>query len=193
MSKVLPGFETILLLPAIEINGVPWIITPTGLVDYENPTSAALNVYIPITKPSQPYAAQGGNISCAILDDLNLGLTDSDTDDSKTICSKGNSADLTFYNFDAELNAKRDEDITADGLFNLYRDLTRAPDLQYFIAHRVRGEYNSTDLAAPGQEWDFYYVHTDVQVTGYGDNEHLQAQQTFVPKNVVNVRHTLSA
>lgn len=193
MSKVLPGFETILALPAIEINGVPWIITPTGLVDYENPTAAALNVYIPIVKPSDPYASQGGNISCAIQDDLTLGLTDSDTDDSKTICSKGNSADLTFYNFEIQLNAKRDEDIDADGLLNLFRDLTRAPDLPYIIAHRVRGEYNSTDLAAAGQEWDFYYVHSDVQVTGYGDNEHLQAQQTFVPKNVVNVRHILSA
>ncbi len=193
MSKTLPGFETILLIPAIEINGVPWMITPTGLVDYENPTAAALNVYIPIVKPSQTYASQGGNISCAVLDDLSLGLSDSDTDDSKTVCSKGNSAELTFYNFDAELNAKRDEDIDADSLLNLFRDLTRAPDLQYFIGHRVRGEFNSTDLAATGQEWDFYYVHTDVQVPGYGDNEHIQAQSTFIPKNVVNVRHTLTA
>jgi len=193
MSKVLPGFETILLIPAVEINGVPWMITPTGLVDYEDPTAADLNVWIPITKPSDQYASQGGNISCAVLDDLSLGLTDSDTDDSKTVCSKGNSEALTFYNFDAQLNAKRDEDIHADSLNNLFRDLTRAPDLAYFIGHRVRGEYNSTDLAEAGQEWDFYYVHTDVQVPGYGDNEHIQAQSTFVPKNVVNVRHTLTA
>lgn len=193
MSKTLPGFETILLIPAIEINGVPWMITPTGLVDYENPTSAALNVYIPIVKPSQTLASQGGNISCAVLDDLNLGLSDSDTDDSKTVCSKGNSADLTFYNFDAELNAKRDADILADSLLNLFRDLTRAPDVPYFIGHRVRGGINSTVLAAPGQEWDFYYVHSDVQVPGYGDNSPIQAQSAFVPKNVVNVRHTLTA
>src|SRR5690606_24240890 len=193
MSKVLPGFETILLIPAVEIHGGPWQIRPTGLVDYEDPTAADLNVWIPITKPSDQYASQGGNTSCAVLDDLSLGLTDSDTDDSKTVCSKGNSEALTFYNFDAQLNAKRDEDIHADSLNNLFRDLTRAPDLAYFIGHRVRGEYNSTDLAEAGQEWDFYYVHTDVQVPGYGDNEHIQAQSTFVPKNVVNVRHTLTA
>lgn len=193
MTKTLPGFETILLIPAVEINGVPWMITPTGLVDYENPTAAALNAYIPVLKPSDPLAAQGGNVSCAILDDLNLGLADSDTDDSKTVCSKGNSADLTFYNFDAELNGKRDEDIFADSLWNLWRDLTRAPDVAYFIAHRVRGQINSTVPAAVGQEWDFYYVHTDVQVPGYGDNEPIQAQSTFIPKNVVNVRHTLTA
>lgn len=193
MSKVLPGYETILLIPSIEINGVPWMITPTGLVDYENPTAAALNVYIPIVKPSQTNASQGGNISCAVLDDLNLGLTGSDTDDSKTVCSKGNTAALTFYNFDAQLNAKRDEDIDGDGLYNLFRDLTRAPDLQYFIGHRVRGQFNSTDLAAAGQEWDFYYVNTDIQVAGYGDSEHIQAQSSFIPKNVVNVRHVLAA
>jgi hypothetical protein len=193
MSKTLPGFETVLAIPAIEINGVPWMITPTGLVDYENPTAAALNVFIPIIKPSQQYASQGGNISCAIEDDLTLGLTDSDTDDSKTICSKGNSSELTFYNFEITLNAKRDGDISGDSLRNLFRDLTRAPDLAYFIAHRVRGEYNSTDLAAIGQEWDFYYAHTDVQVPAYGDGEPLKATQAFVPKNVVNVRHTLTA
>jgi hypothetical protein len=193
MSKTLPGFETILLIPAIEINGVPWMITPTGLVDYENPTSDALNVYIPIVKPSQQYASQGGNISCAVEDDLTLGLTDSDTDDSKTVCSKGNSSELTFYNFEISLNAKRDADVQGDSLRNLFRDLTRAPDLQYFVGHRVRGEFNSTDLAAAGQEWDFYFANTDVQVPGYGDGEPLKAGATFVPKNVVNVRHILAA
>lgn len=193
MSKTLPGFETILLLPAIEINGVPWIVTPTGLVNYEAPTTAALNLFIPVVKPSDANAAQGGNISCAVLDDLNLGLTDSDTDDTKTVCSKGNSAELTFYNFDAELNAKRDKDITADSLWNLFRDLTRAPDVPYFIAHRVRGQIDSGTAAAIGQEWDLYYVHTDVQVPGYSDNGAIQAQSAFIPKNVVNVRYRLAA
>ncbi|MEV5068954.1 hypothetical protein MRBLMI12_000511 [Microbacterium sp. LMI12-1-1.1] len=192
MTKVLPGYERLILIPAVEIDGVPWMISPTaGLVDYENPGSAILNEYLAITKPSQANAAQGGNISCVVLDDLNLGVAGSDTDSSKTLCSKGNSEELTFYNFNAELNAKRDENITADSTENLFRDLTRAPDVAYFIGHSVVGQYDSTELAAIGQEWDFYYVHTDIQVPGYSDNEHIQAQSSFVPKNVVNVGHTL--
>lgn len=191
MSKTLPGFETILLIPAVEIGGVPWLVTPTGLVDYEDPTPEALNYWLGITKPSDPGAAHGGNISCAIEDDLTLALTDSDTDDSKTVCSKGNSASLTFHNFTVELTAKRDIDIDGDGQLNLYRDLTRAPDVPYFVAHRVRGQKDSTDLFEDGDEVDLYYVHTDNPITEFSDNEAMRVQQAFIPRNVVNVKHTL--
>lgn len=191
--KTLPGFETILLVPCVEINGVPWIATPTGLVDYENPTAAAMNLYRAITKPSDPLASQGGNISCAVLDDLNLGLTGSDRGSSKTICSKGNTESLTFYNFNVELNAKRDKGIADDSLWNLYRDLTRAPDVPYILVHRVRGQKDSTEAFEIGDEIDLYYVHTDVQVPGFGDSSPIQVGQTMVPKNVVNLGHKITA
>lgn len=193
MSKTLPGFETVVFIPAVEVNGVPWMATPTGLVNYETPTAAVINTYLGITKPSDLNAAQGGNVSRAILDDLSLALTGSDTDGSKNICSKGNSEELTFFNFDAEMNAKRDKDIAGDSTENLFRDLTRGPDVNYFVAHRVRGQFDSTEPAAIGQEWDFYYVATDIQVPGFSDNEHQQVQSTFVPKNVVNVGYKLTA
>ncbi|MDF2506258.1 MAG: hypothetical protein K0Q52_117 [Microbacterium sp.] len=193
MSKTRIGYELLMLVPAVEVNGVPWIVTPTGLVNYETPTVAALNVWHGITKPSDTYASQGGNISCAVLDDLNLGLTDSETDDTKTICSKGNSAALTLYNYDAELNFKRDKDITADSLWNLARDLTRAPDLSYFIVHRVRGEKDSTEPLAIGDEIDLYYVHTDFPVPGYSDDDPIQTQSAFIPKGIVNVGYDLAA
>ncbi|MGO2150800.1 MAG: hypothetical protein ACTH32_06320 [Microbacterium gubbeenense] len=191
MAKTLPGFETILLVPAVEVGGVPQMVGPSGLVDYENPSIAALNHWQGITKPSDAGAAHGGNVSCAILDDLTLALDDSDTDDAKTICSKGNSSTLTFYNFSAGLNARRDADIDADGLFNLYYNLVRAADVPYFIVHRVRGQKDSTDAFAAGDEIDIYYVHTDVPVATFSDGEPIQVQQTFIPKNVVNIKHTL--
>lgn len=194
MSKVLPGYETFLLVPAYEdAAGVPWIVTPTGLVDYENPTSAALNVYQAITKPSDTYSSQGGNISCAILDDLTLGITSSDTDSSKTICSKGNSEALTLINFEAQINIKRDSDPTADSLWNLAHNLTRAPDVPYFIVHRVRGAKDSSQTFASGDEVDLYYVHTDNQIPDYADNEPIKAGQTFIPKAIVNNKHTLAS
>ncbi len=193
MSKTLPGYETLLLIPAVDVNGVPWIATPDGLVDYETVDSDTLNTYLVITKPSDANAAQGGNISKAVLDDLSLGLTSSDTDSTKNIVSKGNSETPTFYNFNAELNFQRDEDLTADSIENLARDLTRAPDVGYFIAHRVRGQKDWLELAEIGDEWDLYYVLTDVQILGYSDGEAMEAQSSFIPKNIVNVRHILSA
>ncbi len=193
MSKVLPGYETLLLCPAIEVDGVPWLVTPTGLVDFSAPTAAALNVWQAINKPSDLYAANGGNISCAVLDDLNLGMTGSDTDSAKNICSKGSTEALTNYNFNAELNARYDEDIDADSLANLFRDLTRAPDVAYFIVHRVRGQKDSTQTFAIGDEVDLYYVHTDNPTIGYGDEEFLTIGQAFIPKGVVNVGYTLAA
>jgi hypothetical protein len=192
-NKLAPGWETTLLIPALEVNGVPWIVTPTGLVNYEQPTAAALNVYQAITKSTDPYGTAGGNISCAVLNDLTLGLVDSDTSSNKTICSKGNSESLTLVNFNAEMNILRDEDLVAAGLFNLARDLTRAPDAAYFIAHRVKGGKDSSEPAAIGDEWDLYYVWTDNPVPSYPDGDDQLLGLNFVPKSIVNVGFTLTA
>lgn len=191
MSKTLPGYETILLVPAVDVGGVPQMVGPNGLVDYENPTIEALNYWQGITKPSDAGGAHGGNISCAVLDDLTLALDDSGTDDTKTICSKGNSSALTSYNFSAALNARRDADVDGDGLFNLFYNLVRAADAPYFIVHRVRGQKDSSEEFAAGDEVDLYYVLTDVPVASFADSDPIQVQQTFIPKNVVNIKHTL--
>ena len=193
MSKTLPGYRTILILPAVEVNGVPWIVTPTGLVDYTAPTAAALNVYQAITKPSDTNASQGGNISQVVIDDLALGLTASDIDNTKTVCSKNDVGQPTLYNFDAKLNAKRDAAITGDSTANLFRDLFRAPDVAYFIADRVRGQKDSTETFAIGDEVDLYYVNTDNPIPDYGDKKYLIQKVEFIQKGIVNTKFTLTA
>lgn len=193
MIKTLPGYETVLLLPCIDVNGVPHIITSTGLVSAATVTAAALNQYISITNGSGTQAAAGGNISCAVLDDMTLGLDGSDTDDTKTICSKGQTETPTLYNFTADLNVLRDEDLTAVGLFNLARDLTRAADVPYIIAHRVKGGFDSSENAAIGQEWDFYRVDTDNPVPTQGDGEFQTLSLGFIPRGWVNVGYELAA
>jgi hypothetical protein len=175
VDKVLPGNETVLLTPAVEVNGVPHLIGDT-LVPYNAPTIAVLNTC---------------NISCAVRDDMNLGLTDSDTDSDRTICSTGQTEEPTFYNFDAELTGFVDEDLTGDGVYNLFRDLTRAPDIPYIIVHRIG---KAPDAAfAIGDEVDLYYAWTDNPVMGYGDGNNQTITQNFVPKNLVNVGYELAA
>lgn len=192
-GRLLPGNETVLLTPATEINGTPWIVTPTGLVAWDTPTAAALNVYQAITTTAPAQAGAGGNISCAIVDDLTLGVTGSDTSDTKTICSKGNSGELTFYNYDAEFNILTDTDPTAVGLYNLARDLTRAPDVAYFIVHRVKGGKDSSETFAVGDEIDIYYVWTDYPVPSFGDGDELKTTVTFIPKGIVKTSYVLTA
>ncbi|ALJ19582.1 phage tail tube protein [Microbacterium sp. No. 7] len=193
VAKLVPGWETIVLLPAVELLGEPHIITSTGFVPASVPTVTALNEYHGITSSTHARGHAGGNISCAVLDDLNLGLSGSDTDNTKTVCSKGNSEEPTFFNFDAELNILRDEDLVATGLFNFARDLTRAPDVPYLIAHRVRGGKDSTEAFALDDEVDYYYVHTDNPVPIFGDGEFQALSLGFIPKGWVNIGHTLNA
>lgn len=193
VNKLVPGYEYVGLHPAFEVAGVPKLVTPTGLVDFAAPTVAALNAFQSITKGSQTNGTAGGNISCAVIDDLNLGLTGSDTSNNKTICSKGNSESLTLYNYDAEINILRDEDLVADGLFNLARDLTRSADVPYFIVHRVRGGKDSSEPFAVGDEVDLYYVWTDNPVPAYPDSDDQTIGLNFVPKGIVNVGYVLTA
>lgn len=60
-----------------------------GFADAENPTLLELNA--------------GTNISCAIVTGYTLNFTDSDTDDSKTICDEANVQSRGFSNYEASL------------------------------------------------------------------------------------------
>ncbi len=190
VDKLLPGNETVLLVPAVEVNGLPHLIGDT-LVPIDAPTSAVLNIWQAVQKPSDAGSGAGGNVSCALKDDLNLALTDSDTDSDRTICSVGQSEEFTFYNFDAELTGFVDEDIVGDGVYNLFRDLTRAPDVPYIIVHRIG--FSAATAFAAGHEIDAYYAWTDNPVPNYSDGANQTITQTFVPKNLVNISYELVA
>lgn len=194
-QKLLVGDkDTVLLLPAFEVGGVPHIANPAGGpgISIEAPTSALLNQFIPALTPAHANAKWGGNVTCAIIDDWTLGMTDSGTDDTRTLCSVGQSQDLTFYNFEAKMNFLRDEVITeATSEFNLARDLTQAPDIPYVIAHRIG--YHHTAVAAAGQEWHFYYVWTDYPIPAATDGSNMQIGVTFIPKGILNFKAVLAS
>jgi len=187
-GKLLEANETIVLIPAVEINGVPNLIGD-ALVPLDAPTAAVINKWLANANTS--VLANGGNISCAIKDDVKLEQTASSTDKDRTICSVGKSEMPTFYNFDASMNGFVDADPTAEGQFNLFRDLTFGPDVPYIIAQRVG--YKSDVLAAAGQIWDFFYAWTDNPIPGHGDGTNMTIGETFIPKNLVHLRYTLAA
>lgn len=183
-DKTLNETDTVVLIPAYEVLGVPNAVTPTGLVPFDALTAAVINRWAVVTSTGHANAGAGGNVSCALVSDaFTLGLSDSNEDDEKTLCDPGNSTDLTELNFDAEMAGFRDANPAAtDSVFVLWKNLTFAPDVPYLIVHRVG--FKSDAPFATGQEIDVYYVHTDLPVNVHADGAKQKIQQTFIPKDV---------
>ncbi|MBT2484858.1 MULTISPECIES: hypothetical protein [unclassified Microbacterium] len=192
-DKLINETDTVLLIPAHEVLGIPNAITPTGLVAYDALTTAVLNRYAPITSTGHANAGAGGNVSCAIVSDgFTLSFTDSQEDDEKTLCEPANSVDLTDFGFDNDMTGFRDANpAAADSVFALWKALTFAPDVPYIIVHRVG--YASTVPFAVGQEIDVYYSHTDLPVNVHADGQKQKIQQVFISKSTAKPNYVLAA
>lgn len=196
-QKMLVGDkDTVLLLPAYEINGVPQMAAP-GLAPVPIAPSAAgyaalFNYYIPVTTPAATGSSFGGNVTCAVIDDMNLANKDSGTKNTRTLCSVGQSEDLTVYNFDAVLNFLRDADQQAStSEFNLAANLVQAPDVEYVIAHRIGYAHNA--LVTGTQEWHLYYAWTDHAIPAASDDEYLAIGETFIAKGLIHFKASVTA
>lgn len=190
-AKLKPGVaETLLAIPAAEINGVVSVLAPTaGVLALTSISAALLNEYVSITTLSTA-GARGGNITCAIWDDMTLGLTGSETDDARTLCTVGDSVTIKRLNFDASVTYNRDASLTSTSSdYNLVHALFRAPDVAYVLAHRIG--YPSTTNFATGQKVSYYYVSTDIPVPVMADDDWIAETQNFIPKGVVTWEGTL--
>lgn len=188
MARINNETDTVVLIPAYDILGVPNAILPTGLVPWDELTATQINHYAVVTTPGHANAGAGGNVTCAIVSDaFTLNLTDSAEDDEKTLCDPGNSVDLTDLNFDADLTGFRDANPNAtDSVFTLWKNLTFGPDIPYIIIHRVG--FDSTDAFATGQEVYTYYGLTDLPVAVHADGEKQKIQSVLVPKSALGPR-----
>lgn len=194
-DRILRGNETVLLIPAyVDPNGQVNGIYSGGLVPLDENTglsTAILDHWIVANSKNHANAKGGGNISCAVKDDMTLGLTDSNADTDRTICDEGQREDLTTKQFDARMIGFRDEDPSANGAFNLFYELTFGPDVPYIIAHRIGAK--QTALSSVNEAWDYYCVNTDVQIPQYADSANITTDVTFIPKNVVAFAAELAA
>jgi len=181
--------EAVVLLPAYEILGVPHAVLPSGLVRWDLLTAADINHYAVVTTPAHANAGAGGNVTCAIVSDaFTLGFTDSVEDDERTLCEPGNSIDLTDFNFEADITGFRDANpASTDSVFNLWRNLTFAPDVPYIIVHRVG--FPSTTLFAAGHEIYTYYGATDVQIPVHEDGSQQKIQSVLIAKDALPPRN----
>ena len=191
-DRVLRGNETVLLIPAyIDPSGEVYALYDGGMEPMSAITTDVLDYWIPANTALNPLANGGGNVSCAIKDDMTLGLTDSEADTDRTLCDVGQVEELTTKNFEAQMVGYVDKDLAGNGAYNLFKKLTFAPDVPYVIAHRIG--VKQTDLSSVGEMWDLYFAQTDMQIPSYGDNANITVGQTFIPKNVVNFAYELAA
>lgn len=148
---------------------------PEAFADKTQPTAAELN-----------NAVFGFNISCAVTDDYTLAPTDSDTDDSISVCDVGGVENPTFRNYEASLDGFR-QDRTGTFVGSVYEtffNLFKAVDVPYILVVRVG--YKADVAYASGQDISMFGVVTDYPTDLVGDNEMLRLGARFKNDGFIN-------
>ena len=162
---------------------------PEAFADPTKPTTAELN------DQYDSASNKGGmvfNISCALLDDgVELNLTDSDTDDTRTICDIGQVQNPTFPTYEASLDGLRDEDTEADSGYNLFWHLFKGEDRPYWLIKRIGG--SNTDPFEVGDVVQMFGVNTDLPEDLVEDNEWIKFGARFKPNGDINFNYSLEA
>lgn len=192
IDRLLRANRTIMQVPVYEkADGSLVIISPTGTTTpFFTPSAAVLDAWRQVATTSATGAAHGGNVSCAILDDVTLGTDESELDTELTICSIGNEADPTFANISAQLTGLRDKNKADTGVFNLFTQLNNAVDARYGWVDRIG--FRSNAAFANGQLISIYDALNDVPLDIKEDRGNLKLQQNPVPTGNFLQNYTLA-
>lgn len=149
-------------------NTTLWVVDAADVTDIFKITPKDLN------GPATPPGDSPLNISCAIVRGYTLNPTDSDTDDSASICDSGNVENRLYDNYEAELTCFRDADVTdADSVFNKAFEFFKEPDRAHFIVRRV-GKRNTEPAAAEDEVEAFLFANDRIRSVDGGDDGPIQ-------------------
>lgn len=136
----------------------------------------------------------GFDISCALTDDsVSINLTDSDTDDSISICDIGNVSTPTFFNYEVTFDSFRNGPAAsgpAVAIYDVPVNLFTTADRPFYILTRI-GAAQGTALAT-GQTVSIYGVNTDFPADVLGDGENILFGSRFKPSGQVFTNATLA-
>ena len=148
---------------------------PEAIADWSNLTATELQAAVD--------AGLGFDISCALTDDsVSINMTDSDTDDSISICDIGNVETPTFYNYEVTFDSFRNGPASAGtqvAVYVLPVELFSTADRPFYILKRI-GPAQGTALAA-GQTVSVFGVNTDYPTDILGDGENSLFGSRFNP------------
>lgn len=154
------------------------------------PTAAELNAQFAWS----PTASQGNmvfNVSCATKDDYTMNQTDSDTDDTKTVCDEGEVTTPTFQNYEVSLDFLRDKSVTDQGTFNLAAELGRSADRDFYAIKRVGKA--ATEAFAIGDVLKIYSVKSDFPQDGVDSGALLTHGSRFKQSGDLAINYTVAA
>jgi len=175
-EKLLRGNVTILLA------------YPEAFADPAHPTAAELNDQFVYT------SNEGGmvfNVSCATLDDYTMNMTDPDTDNTLTVCDIGQVENPTFDNYEVSLDFLRDSSVTANGVFNLARDLTLTADRPFWAIKRIGKASTDAFLTDGSDVISMYGVTTDLPSNLVEDNTLLKHGARFKNTGSLNINYAV--
>lgn len=125
-----------------------------------------------ITNPLSPTAAQlnaGYNISCAVTRGYTLNPTDSDTDDTASICDTGNVQTRLFDNYEGELTLFRDANIADNtSVYNIAFNYFKNPDQRFWVYRRL-GKASTVPFADGDIVEGFLFANDRIRSVDGGD------------------------
>lgn len=127
-----------------------------------------------VTNPLTPSAAvlngaSAINISCAVTRGYTLNPTDSDTDDTASICDTGNVQNRLYDNYEGELTMFRDgNSADATSIYNIAWNYFKAPDQRFYVFRRL-GKKSTVAIAAGDVLEGFLFVNDRTRSVDGGD------------------------
>lgn len=114
------------------------------------------------------------NFSCAVVRGYTLNPTDSDTDDSASICDSGNVENRLYDNYEGEFTMFRDADVEdATSVFNQAFEWFKEPDKVFYIVRRV-GKKNTAPAVAGDEVEAFLFTNDNMRSVDGGDDGPIQ-------------------
>lgn len=159
-------------------NTTIWWVPTAGVANYLAPTAAEINA--------------GTNLSCAIVTGYTLNATDSDVDNTKSICDNSNTSNPTFDNYDGNLTFFRSIVADSSGVYWAAFNLFKNEGASGYLIRRI-GKNNAA-VAAIGDTVSVFGFESDVPTdTESNAGGPIQLGVTFLPQGKLKVNFTLAA
>lgn len=140
-----------------------------------------------ITNPAAPSAAvlngvNAINISCAVTRGYTLNPTDSDTDDTASICDTGNVSTRLFDNYEGEITMFRDGNIADNtSVYNLAFNYFKTVDQRFWVYRRL-GKKSTVAIATGDLVEGFLFTNDRTRSVDGGDAGPIQFTVPMLPQ-----------
>src|SRR5690625_352671 len=157
-------------------NTTIWWVPAEDLADSSAPTAAELN--------------DAQNLSCAIVTGFTLNPTDSDTDNTRSICDEGNVETPTWDNYEGNLTFFRAKDADdtngVAGVMNAAFELFKHKGGDGYLVRRI-GKNNNVAAAASDIASVFRFLSDNPQDVAGGDEGPIQFTVPFLQQGEMHL------